>query len=361
MGPMIEKVALFGAETLNTIPGVIGHFGNLDGAFGGVRESLGDLATAFNPLARDAFNVVKEVAGVALPAALNVSKVALGALGTGVQAVTGFLASNKTTVQAVTVTVGTFVAILYAQSAALAIASAATTAWGATTTFVTGAINTARAAVLIFNLALAANPIGLVIAALAALAIGLVYAYQKSETFRDIVKGAFSMVLGAVDKVMAGFQKFFEILGKVPGFGWAKEAAAKIDGARDAVQRLSRSLEDIPEYKRVQVDIAVNGINTLEGAANKLARLDGARAGGGPVRGSGTYLVGEEGPELFTPGRSGMIHTAAATAAMAAAPAVTVFDLSELVGEVQGLRSDIRRLPQDYRVGVRAGEGRAVL
>lgn len=35
--------------------------------------------------------------------------------------------------------------------------------------------------------------------------------------------------------------------------------------------------------------------------------IDGARAEGGPVRAGGTYLVGEEGPELFTPGRSGVI------------------------------------------------------
>lgn len=35
--------------------------------------------------------------------------------------------------------------------------------------------------------------------------------------------------------------------------------------------------------------------------------VDGARASGGPVRGGGTYLVGERGPELFSPSRSGLI------------------------------------------------------
>jgi len=35
--------------------------------------------------------------------------------------------------------------------------------------------------------------------------------------------------------------------------------------------------------------------------------VDGERADGGPVRSGGTYLVGEEGPELFTPGISGGI------------------------------------------------------
>ena len=35
--------------------------------------------------------------------------------------------------------------------------------------------------------------------------------------------------------------------------------------------------------------------------------IDGSNANGGPVKGGGRYLVGERGPELFTPGVSGMI------------------------------------------------------
>jgi hypothetical protein len=38
-----------------------------------------------------------------------------------------------------------------------------------------------------------------------------------------------------------------------------------------------------------------------------LAGISGTRANGGPVMGGGTYLVGERGPELFTPGTSGNI------------------------------------------------------
>ncbi|MDQ4407024.1 MULTISPECIES: hypothetical protein [unclassified Rhizobium] len=35
--------------------------------------------------------------------------------------------------------------------------------------------------------------------------------------------------------------------------------------------------------------------------------ISGARARGGPVSGGKSYLVGEQGPEIFTPGRSGGI------------------------------------------------------
>jgi phage-related minor tail protein len=38
-----------------------------------------------------------------------------------------------------------------------------------------------------------------------------------------------------------------------------------------------------------------------------MAGISGTRANGGPVMGGGTYLVGERGPELFTPGTSGSI------------------------------------------------------
>lgn len=41
--------------------------------------------------------------------------------------------------------------------------------------------------------------------------------------------------------------------------------------------------------------------------AKALKGLDGARALGGPVRGGGSYLVGEKGPEIFTPNTGGRI------------------------------------------------------
>ena len=39
----------------------------------------------------------------------------------------------------------------------------------------------------------------------------------------------------------------------------------------------------------------------------QMPAIDGARANGGRVRGGGNYLVGERGPELFSPGVSGSI------------------------------------------------------
>jgi hypothetical protein len=83
--------------------------------------------------------------------------------------------------------IGAGVAVIGTAMAAMAIASgiasAATSAFAA----VQGALNAV----------LALNPIVLVVAALAALVVGLVYAYKHSETFRDIVDGAFTKVKAA--------------------------------------------------------------------------------------------------------------------------------------------------------------------
>ena len=48
-------------------------------------------------------------------------------------------------------------------------------------------------------------------------------------------------------------------------------------------------------------------INNVLGSILKTTPSFGARAAGGPVAGGGAYLVGERGPELFTPNQGGTI------------------------------------------------------
>jgi hypothetical protein len=62
------------------------------------------------------------------------------------------------------------------------------------------------AAQWLLNAALTANPIGLVVVALAALAVGLVVAYRKSSTFREIVAGAMDAVRVAVSALVGAFR-----------------------------------------------------------------------------------------------------------------------------------------------------------
>lgn len=79
--------------------------------------------------------------------------------------------------------------------------TAATKLWTAAQLVATAGTKLWTASQWLLNAALTANPIALVIIAVAALTAGLVVAYQKSETFRDIVKGAFDAVKNAGDRV----------------------------------------------------------------------------------------------------------------------------------------------------------------
>lgn len=91
----------------------------------------------------------------------------------------------------------------------------------------------AAAAQWVLNAALSANPIGIVVIALAALAAGLVWAYQNVEWFRDIVDTGFArikdVIVGAMDAAgraieaviglirggIEAVQNFLELLGRV--------------------------------------------------------------------------------------------------------------------------------------------------
>lgn len=68
-----------------------------------------------------------------------------------------------------------------------------------------------------FNAVMALNPAILIVGAIIALGVALVVAYQKSETFRDIVDGAFRKVREIAGKVVDFFTSIPEKIGAVGG------------------------------------------------------------------------------------------------------------------------------------------------
>lgn len=80
----------------------------------------------------------------------------------------------------------------------------------------------ATAAQFLFNAALSLNPIGLVVIAIAALVAGLVLAYQKSETFRDIIQQVWEWLKTVgefIKNVLVGyFDLWISAIQKVIGF-----------------------------------------------------------------------------------------------------------------------------------------------
>lgn len=195
------------------------------------------------------------------------------------------------------------------------------------------------------NAALRANPIGIVITVLAALAAGLIYAYKKSETFRNIVNGVFKAVGKAVefmwDKVIKPAFKlwlnmWFTVVGAIlngaaKAFGWVPKLGPKLKGVAkdfkdfkndvnrqlDGVKKkvtvdantepARRKIKSLTDYMNYALPLAGSFAVDTPSAGGRVAPglFGGGRALGGAVAAGVSYAVGERGPEILTMGRSG--------------------------------------------------------
>lgn len=99
------------------------------------------------------------------------------------------------------------------------------------------------------------------------------------------------------------------------------------------------------------------------------APVDGARADGGPVSRGKTYLVGERGPELFSPGQSGMIspneaYAAARSTSQAAArqaPSISISAPVTVYAQTNANPEDIARAVASATGSAIAGQVEAAL
>ena len=173
----------------------------------GLFSALGDIIVKANEL------VVSITEDDSKMAAL---KETIGVLTAAVVAVTAAVLSYKATVAATT--------------AITALCTAATTAKAAADKAAGSGAKGLAVAQAALNTVLSANPIGLVVAALAALAAGLVTAYHTSETFRSAVDSAFS----AIQKTASN------VIGSV--VDWINELVARIKGAAAALGSLKNGL-----------------------------------------------------------------------------------------------------------------------
>lgn len=104
------------------------------------------------------------------------------------------------------------------------------------------------------NAVLKANPIGLVVAALAALTAGLVTAYKTSETFRNAVNSAFSAVKNIAQSA----------IGTV--VDWINELVAKIRGAAAALANLKNGIGAAADAYNSAYNNAINNYNKRKNA-----------------------------------------------------------------------------------------------
>jgi hypothetical protein len=172
-------------------------------------------------------------------------------------------------------------------------------AWGAYRV----AMIVATAAQAAFNFVMAANPIGLTIAALAILAAGLFYAYKHVGWFRDAVDATWQALKQAahwVGVAAGNIQDAFSA-----ALDWV---TPKIQWLVDKIKWMIDKLGTVTS----KVGDATSAVNSVKGPSG-IDLIKGAFATGGTADSSGPYLVGERGPEVVhlpggsqvTPGAGG--------------------------------------------------------
>lgn len=86
-----------------------------------------------------------------------------------------------------------------------------------------GVVAAAKVAQMAWNLAMSANPIGLIVAAVALLVAGFVLLWNKCEGFRNFFKGFVNVIIDGVNAIIKGINKInFDIPDWVPVIGGGK-------------------------------------------------------------------------------------------------------------------------------------------
>lgn len=143
-------------------------------------------------------NSLEESIGAGLLPAMTAAASELATLG-------NFLAEHTTLAKALVIGLGALAGVLLSVSIATKLQAAYTSIVSAATTVWTGAQ-------WLLNAALDANPIGIVIVAVAALTAGIILAYTHSATFRSIVTGALNAVSTAAKDVLDFFRNNWPLI-----------------------------------------------------------------------------------------------------------------------------------------------------
>ena len=148
----------------------------------------------------------------------------------------------------------------------------------------------------------------------------------------------------ARDKVEAAFKSWTKIIeegcASMQDHMWS--LASAISGAADSIASSCYRIADAASS-------ALDALNRLAAAqVSSSGGFGGGHAAGGYVRAGTTYLVGELGPELITPTRSGYVHTADETASMLGGQSINI----NISGDVYDDERSMRRKLKDAMLSV---------
>lgn len=268
--------------------------GIANGLLPAVNDAAAALAVGFGP-ALDVASSAARALGSAIPTpVLQGAAIVVGVL-TGVLATQAAVtAAASIATGAYTAVKGIFITVTNAETGAVTLSTVArvrgtlsTVAGTAATVASTvaggiarGAIAAWTAAQWLLNAAMSANPIGLVIAVIALLVGGLVVAYKNSETFRNVVNGAFDAVKVTTGNVV-GFmiQGFRNLLGV-----WLAVAGGIVSGAATALGWVPGVGDKLKQAERAFEAMKTGILGTLDDAANKAYGF-GEKSGSNVARG----------------------------------------------------------------------------
>src|SRR5690554_2119301 len=206
----------------------------LGSIFGTIRDAAQDLGPSILAIAKSIGQATASIGistwQVLLSVVDSLAQVAAAVLVPAIQRLADWMERNQRTV---TILVGAYTAWKLSSIAIAAVTKAQAIAMGTMVAIQRGAAIASNAwavAQWALNAAMSANPIGLIVVAIAALVAGLVLAYKKSETFRNIVHGALNAVgaaatwlwENAIKPAWERIKAAFQALGDVVSWLWSK-------------------------------------------------------------------------------------------------------------------------------------------
>jgi len=210
--------------------------------------------------------------------------------------VTNFMRENETVTKVLIAVLGGLAIGVVAVNAAMKVAAA-------TSAFMT-------AAQWALNAAMSANPIAIVVLAIAGLVTAIAIAYNKSETFRDIVNGIGSALSGVAswinDNVVPAISLFWNAMKKA--WDWISEHAGPVLDALKlslklafapitlAITAMEKLLNLLGSWKK-NLPAGATGASIIASGGGGIPR----GAAGGIVNRPTLALIGEAGPEAVVP------------------------------------------------------------
>lgn len=210
---LTQVVSFLGTAVVPALSEVAGGVQSFGFAFSNAKDGVIDITSSgFAGWMERAGNAVgtayKVVADGLTPALSEVAGFITGTVVPAVSGLTGWLSDHKDLVTGVATVLGSMVVAYYATLAPAALYAVATGVATATTVGFRVALGSVQSAMIgaalrmmYLNAALLANPVGLVVAALVGLGVGLVALWKKSETFRSIVTGVWDGIKSAAGAV----------------------------------------------------------------------------------------------------------------------------------------------------------------